>query len=206
MNPQDCPRGQTGRQFQPMSSAANYKALGLPAVLLGNTVAEQIVLSAVATPTPVAGGTVQTFLPLIVSIPSGGVLEQQEWSASASGYIANAAAGASTVTVKLFSGTSAVPANNTLLATSGAVAYAAPATGPYIVSIEKAIYDSVSGKLNGVAEFLVNGTLIARAAFSSTVTGINNNNNPVLNLCLSFTFSVAAAANKVNVQTFEIDF
>jgi hypothetical protein len=202
-------KGRLGEQDKkPMSSTANYKPQtgALPAVLIGNTTAEQIILSASATPLPVLGGTVPTFLPLVVSIPSGSVLEQQEWSGSASGYIAVVAAGASTVTAKLYSGTSATPGSNTLLATSGAVAYAAPSTGPFIISIEKAIYDSVSGKLNGVAEMLINGSLVARAAFSTVVTGINNTNNPVLNLCLSFTFSVANAANKVNVQTFEIDF
>jgi hypothetical protein len=190
-----------------MASNANYKptpGAALPAVLIGNTVAEQIVLSAVATPTPVSGGTVQTFLPLIVSIPSGSILEQQEWSASASGYLTVGAA--LSVTAKLYSGISATPGNNILLATSGAVAVAAAGTSPFIISIEKAIYDSVSGKLAGVAELLINGTLIARAAFATAVTGISNANNPVLSLCLSFTFSVANAANKVNVQTFEIDF
>lgn len=190
-----------------MSSAANYKPTpggSLPAVLIGNTVAEQIVLSAAPTTIAIAGGQQQTFLPLVVSIPSGSILEQQEWSASASGYITVGAA--LSVTAKLYSGISAVPANNALLATSGAVAVAAAGTSPFIVSIEKAIYDSVSGKLSGVAELLVNGTLIARAAFATAVTGISNANNPVLSLCLSFTFSVASAANKVNVQTFEIDF
>lgn len=187
-----------------MSSNANYKALGLPAILLANTVAEQVVLSASPTTIAVAGGTQQVFLPLVVSIPSGGVLEQQEWSGSASGFTTIGAA--MNLTAKLFSGTSATPGNNTLLATSGAVVIAAASSFPFLISIEKAIYDSVSGKLNGVVEMLVGGTLIARGLFSNVITGINNNNNPVLNLCLSFTFSVANAANKVNVQTFEIDF
>ena len=187
-----------------MSSTANYKALGLPAVLLANTTVEQIVLSSVATPLPVAGGTVPTFLPLTLTIPSGSVLEQQEWSGSASGFTTIGAA--MNLTAKLYSGTSATPGSNTLLATSGAVAIAGASSFPFLISIEKAIYDSVSGKLNGVVEMLIGGTLVARALFSTVVTGINNANNPVLNLCVSFTFSVANVANKVNVQTFEIDF
>lgn len=190
-----------------MSSAANYTPTpdaSLPASLIGNVTTEQVVLSASPTIVPVSGGTSSVFLPLVVQIPPGSILEKQRWSGVASGYLT--AAAALSATLKLYSGTSATPGNNSLLATSGAVAIAAAGSSPFIIKIADAIYDSVSGKLAGVASFIVNGTFVAAAALSTTVTGINNNNSPVLSLCLSATFSVANAANLLYVAEFEIAF
>jgi len=198
-----------------MGSTANYKptpGASLPAILLSPaSTAEQIVPSAAPTTIAVAGGTQQTFLPLQVSIPAGSILEQQEWSGSASGYLTVGAA--MNATLKLYA--SAVPqatpvvslaTAGSVIGTSGAVAIAGAGSSPFLISIEKAIYDSVSGKLAGVVEMIVNGTLIARAAFAAALTGVNNANNPVLTLSLSVQFSVANALNAIHVQDFEIDF
>lgn len=184
----------------------------MPVTLLSPvSIAEQIILSAVATPTPVGGGVVQTFLPLQVSIPAGSLLEQQEWSGSASGYLTVGAA--MNATLKLYGSAVAnvtpvisLATAGSAIGSSGAVAIAGAGSSPWLISIEKAIYDSVSGKLAGVVELIVNGTLVARAAFLAALTGVNNANNPVLTFSLSVTFSVANAANKIVVQTFEIDF
>jgi hypothetical protein len=198
-----------------MGSTANYKptpGAALPAILLSPaSTAEQSILSAVATPAPVAGGTVPTFYPLQVSIPAGSILEQQEWSGSASGYVTAGVAG--NLTLKLYASTASaatpvisLATAGSVIGTSGAVAIASAASSPFLISIDKAIYDSVSGKLAGVVEMIVNGTLIARSAFVAALTGVNNSNNPVLTLSLSAQFSVANAANAVHVQDFEIDF
>lgn len=181
-----------------MSSNANYRptpGAALPVLQLITGTAETQILSAVTSPTQ---------LPLAVDIPANSILEQQEWSGNASGYIV-AGAATGTVTAKLYAGKSATIGSNTLLATSGAVAQVS-STAPFIISIEKAIFDTVSGKLSGVAEILLNNTLVARAAFSNIVTGLNKANNPILSLSLTFTFSVAAATTAVSIANFEVAF
>jgi hypothetical protein len=144
-----------------------------------------------------------TSVPLFVTIPANSILDGKPWSGKIAGVIASLGA-AATVTLKLYSGNSATIGNNTALASSGAVNQAT-ATSPFIVSIEDAIYDSTSGKLNGIAEMLVNNTIVARAAFSNVVTGISGSNNPVLTLSLTATISVFNAGNYVQVNVFEVD-
>lgn len=195
-----------------MSSSRNYGPTGapgsalaintpgaagapLPAQLVANTVNEQVVLN----PSFAAALAVA----LSVAIPANSQLEQRPFEVVASGYIA--AGAIATVTAKLYSGNSSTPGNNTLLGSSGAINYAAIGKAPYWVRA-RGIYDSVSGKLTGTIQFFINGTLVAEAAFTNTVAGVNGQNNPVASFSLSFQFSVANAGNLVNVQEFAINF
>lgn len=141
--------------------------------------------------------------PLFVAIPPSSILEGKAWSAKITGILANVGA-AATATFRVFVGNSTTIANNTAIGTTGAVAQAA-STAPFIISIDDAIYDSVSGKLTGAISAIVNNTLVAKAAFSAVVTGISNTNDPVLTLSLAATLSVANAGSYVQINQMEID-
>jgi hypothetical protein len=167
----------------------------LPAQLSANVNTEQVLLN----PSFAAALAVA----LSVNIPSTSQLEQRPFEITASGYIAAGAAG--NVTAKLYSGNSSTVANDTVLGSSGAIAYGAVGKAPFWVKA-RGVYDSVSGKMSGTIQFFINGTLVAEAAWTNTITGVNGQNNPVASFCLSFQFSVANAANLVNVQDFAINF
>jgi hypothetical protein len=92
--------------------------------------------------------------PLLVSIPASALLEQNIFEIHASGYIKCNAS--STLTLKLYSGSSATVGSDTLLKSSGAVS-AFQATVPFYI-IAQLVYDSVSGKLGGTVKFMVNNT------------------------------------------------
>jgi hypothetical protein len=158
----------------------------LPATLTANTVTtEQMVLN-----------PAQPTLPLLVQIPSGTELEQRKFIVQATGFIKTA--GTANVTLKLYSGTSATPGSNMLLASSGAVAQNS-ASAPYWIE-GNFVFDSVSGKLTGTVGFSINNTLVASVAVSNVVTGINYKNNPVASFGVSGTFSAGFVGNALVVQ------
>jgi hypothetical protein len=171
-------------------------AVPLPATLFGNTVNEQMVLNPATT-------TVANPAALVVQIPSSSILEQLPFEITVSGYVVIGAAG--NLTLNLYAGNSAVVANNTLLKSSGALAAAAAGSFPYWIKA-KAIFDSVSGKLGGTAQFFLGGNLVAESAFSTVITGVNDKNNPVFSFSTSATFSVANATNELVVKDFSVDF
>jgi hypothetical protein len=139
--------------------------------------------------------------PLVLNIPPGGPLEQRRFELYASGYIFTGTS--STVTIKLYSGTSATVGSDTLLGSSGAItAFAGKA--PWYASANL-IYDSVSGKLQGSIKFLVNNTLVSEVAVSNVVTGISNTNNPVASFVISVTFGTAGT-QVFQVQEFAVNF
>ena len=182
-----------------MSSRAQYTpspGSSIPAQqAITGTAETQILNQILSTPTvPV---------PLFVAIPPTSFLSGKAWSARISGVIANLGA-AATATIRVFVGKSSVIANNTAIGTTGAVAQAA-STAPFTIALEDCVYDPTSGKLVGTMRALVNNTIVATAAFSTVVTGINNNNDPVLALSLAATLSVANAGNFVSLTEFEID-
>jgi hypothetical protein len=161
----------------------------LPALQTFNTTTETVVVN----PT-------NTTLALTVSIEPNTNLEQVPFDLNISGYITTGAS--MTVTAKLYSGTSTTVASDTLLGSSGAITQNS-SSAPFAISA-KLIFDSVSGKLTGTVKFLLNNTLVAEAAISNVITGIKNSNTPVASFLASFTFSVANAANVVNVQKFSV--
>lgn len=136
---------------------------------------------------------------LVLNIPSGGPNEQRPFDILASGYISTGTS--STVTVKLYSGTSTTVGSDTLLGSSGAITAFSGKCPWYLRAT--LVYDSVSGKLQGSIKFMVNNTLVAETAISNVPTGLNNNTgNPVASFVLSVTFGTANAANQINVQDF----
>jgi hypothetical protein len=171
-------------------------AVPLPATLFGNTVNEQMVLNPATT-------TVANPAALVVQIPSSSIMEQLPFEITVSGYVVIGAAG--NLTLNLYAGNSAVVANNTLLKSSGALAAAAAGSFPYWIKA-KAIFDSVSGKLGGTAQFFFGGNLVAESAFSTVITGVNDKNNPVFSFSTSAIFSVANATNELVVKDFSVDF
>lgn len=159
----------------------------LPTQLVGNTTAEQVI------PNPVV-----PTIALTSALEPNTNIEQVPFDLNASGYITTGAS--MTVTLKLYSGTSLTVGSDTLLLTSGAQTQNS-ATAPFWVA-GKFVYDSVSGKLTGKIEFLINNTLVAAAVVSTVITTAKNTNNPVVAFALSATFSVANAANLLNLQNF----
>jgi hypothetical protein len=184
--------GGTPIAINTVAAAAQTSGAPLPAQLVGNTTSEQVVLN------PAIPGQA-----LVLQIPSDSALEQKPFEISASGYIKTAAS--MTVTAKLYVGSSATVGSETDVLASSSTVTQNSATAPFWIHA-KLIYDSVSGKLTGVADFLINNTVVASAAVSNVVTGISNQNNPVLSFVISFTFSVAEATNLVNVADFGINF
>ncbi len=179
--------------------AANTQAVGaafLPALqIISTSATDTIILN------PALNSATQA---LVVNIPPGGPLEQRRFKVLASGYVSTGAS--STCTVKLWSGTSTTTSSDTVLASTGAMT---AVSGKYPFSLEAdLIYDSVSGKLDGVQNALANGgTIISNAALAGSPPlslSINNANNPVLSFVLSAAFGTSNGANKINVQEFGI--
>jgi len=139
-------------------------------------------------------------IPLLCAIEPNANLEQIPFELNWSGYIKTAAS--MTVTLKLYQGTSLTPGSNSLMLTSGAITQNS-ATAPFF-AYGKFVYDSVSGKLMGTVEYLINNTIVAKAAVSTVITTVNNVNNPVVVFCVSVTFSVANAANAINTQNLSV--
>jgi hypothetical protein len=112
---------------------------------------------------------------------------------------------ATNVVGKLGVGTSTTDATNTALGSSSATAVGTTSAN-WKVHCEL-LYDSVSGKLTGTIEWLINNVLTAKAALANVVTGIKDTNNPVANFVLSFSSSAAAggaAATTVVVKKFSV--
>jgi hypothetical protein len=120
----------------------------------------------------------------------------------ASGYVTTA--NASNIVGKLAAGTSTTDATNTALGSSSASAVGTT-TAPWKVHCEL-LYDSVSGKLTGTVEWLVNNILTVKAAIATIITGVKDANSPVANFVLSFSSSAAAggAATTVVVKKFSV--
>lgn len=196
---------QSTRLYSPVTApgAAGALAMNTSGAIAGVLPATTSLTSS-TTETVVANPSVPT-APLLVQVPAGSVLEQEAFEIVATGYINNQTS--STVTVKLYSGTSLTPGNNTQLATSGAVS-AFSGKGNWEMRCTDCIYDSQSGKLNGRFRFLVNGNFVAEANFSNTVTGINNNpstGGAVISLCLSVTFGTGGTPQVFVVKDFGIN-
>lgn len=183
----------------PAANSANQPALNIQAAIAAQLPA-QLVLTAVAeTVVPSPNAATQA---LIIQLNPDTANEQAILVLAASGYVKTTAAG--TITIKLYSGTSLTVGSDTLLGSSGAITQNS-ATAPFML-IAHLVYDSVSGKLQGSIRFVVNNTLVAEAAVSTVVTGINNANNPVASFLLSVTSSGAAGGTPttVNVAKFSV--
>ena len=165
--------------------------------------AKQVI--AVTTETVIADPGILTNA-LILSIPPGGPCEQRPFEVAASGYLTTAQT--STALLKLYLGSSLTAASNTALGATLANTVTGAITVPWFLSA-RLIYDSVSGKLDGIFQAIMNGVLVVPVKITSSpiapTVAINNANNPVLNFVLSVTFGTATAANTINVQEFAVN-
>lgn len=162
----------------------------VPASVVGNVTTEQVVPNA-AVPS----------IALIAALSNETNLEQVPIKISASG-IAAVSVDTTTLTIKLYEGTSLTVGSDTLLKTSGAITPTATKFNWWIEGTGQ--FDSVSGLFQGTVKFVIDNQLVAEAVFTNVPTGISNANNPVLNFVLSATFSAANAANLFQVQQFTI--
>ena len=147
-------------------------------------------------------------VPLQVNIPQNSPLEGKPFLLVGSGVLNFGTS--STATLKVYSGTSLTPGSNTQLATSGAITGFAGKV-PFNFEL-KLQFDSISGKLNGSFKFMVNNTLVAEAALSNVVTGLNNNPSivsappvSVASFCLSLTCGTGGT-QVIVVDEFAINF
>lgn len=157
----------------------------VPATLVAATTTEVPVLN----PTDSTGLT-----PLLVIIPSGSLLEKRVFDILISGSLVTTAT--STATIKLYAvpaatiiaKTAATLANSTAIGTTGAIAQNTTSS-PFVIRARNCIYDTASGKLNGVMEALVNDTVVAAAAFTTVITSVNGQSDPVVGFLISLTMS-----------------
>jgi len=184
------------RPYAPTSQAASVAgqtALNVQASTVPGPLPATLVLTA-TTETVIPSAAVST-LPLQVVLPPDKNLEQKGFDLYFSGDAKTTANG--TLTFKVYSGTSLTVGNDTLLATSGTITQNS-ADAPWEAHLHL-IYSTVSGKLTGWFEFLVNNTIVARTALSNVVTGISNANNPVATFLLSVTSSGAASGTATTI-------
>lgn len=153
----------------------------------------------VNTETQIVNGS-NSALPLSASLEPNTTQEQIPFDVNVSGYLTTGTT--TNVTLKVFSGVSTTIGSNTSIATSGAIAQNS-ASAPFFMRL-KAIYDTVSGKLGGIFEGVINNTLFGPTALSAVITGISNSTNPVIALSLTVTFSAANAGNKINIADFSL--
>jgi hypothetical protein len=140
---------------------------------------------------------------LSIAFPPGTNNEQTLVDVVASGYIKTTAAG--TIALGLYADAlTTVTAGNLLHKTATAVTQST-ATAPFFIHAQL-LYDSVSGKLTGKTDGMINNTIDPVLANSNVPTGISNNGNPVFNLSLSITSSGGAAGTPttINVQRFSV--
>jgi hypothetical protein len=165
-----------------------------------------------ATVTGAVAGTTETVVtnPGITSSPATALiaalqnttnLEQIPFNIVASGRCTVQAL-TTTLTVKLYSGTSTTVGSDTLLKTSGAITSTNLSFNWFLNA--DAIYDSVSGLLSGKITMLIDNQIVAQSAFANQPTGINNANNPVCSFVMSCTFSAANNANLFSVASFSV--
>lgn len=151
---------------------------------------------------PIINPTISTntLQPAILSVPGTGRLEQRKFQILASGF-ANCAADC-TLTINIYGGISAVAANNTLLASSGAVALTLAGVGkPWWVILDL-IFDSVAGNLCGTRTAQVGQTPVAAAAIPNQLTALNAATEPVFQLTAFAQFSVANVASYCTLADF----
>ena len=134
-------------------------------------------------------------IPLICQLSPYEGNEATSFDLWASGYLTTT--NASNITGTLQSGTSLTPGSNTTLGASSAVPVATTSC-PWRVHAEL-LYDSVSGKLTGTFEWLINNVLTPKAVLAAVVTGVKDSGNPVANFVLNFLSSAGAGGTPTTV-------
>lgn len=160
--------------------------------------------------------TSNPLVPVTVAAPGKLILEAKRFTVRAEGYLTtNGAytAKASLVAGLTIPGTPFTIGNWTLLG-AGTARAVGTTTCPWWIEANL-ICDSISGKLHGVFNQLVNNLYDATAAVANVVTGINGTNlpvgsvqpaDPIVYFGVALTFGTADALNVGNLTNFEIAF
>lgn len=155
-------------------------------------------------------------VPATVAAPGKLVLEQKRFTVRAEGNVITGTTTNVTATLAaglVIPGTPLTLGNWTTLGASTARAVNT-ASAPWWIEANL-IFDSTSGKLQGVFSDMINNLYDAFAALSNVVTGINGTNatvgstapaDPVLYFAIALTFSAANAGNIGNLGNFELGF
>jgi hypothetical protein len=133
---------------------------------------------------------------VILTAPSGGVLDQKKFVVRASGYATTA--GNFTVLIGLYAGivVPTIAAPGTLIAVSTARAQNT-ISAPWMIEAEL-IMDSVSGRMHGTQKAVVNNLFDAEAAIAAAITGITPGQGgaePALYFAAAITFGTGNVGN-----------
>jgi hypothetical protein len=144
-----------------------------------------------------------TTLALSVAIPPNTANEQTVIDLYVSGYITTTASG--TIALGLYADAGATVTSGNLLHKTASAVTQNSSSAPFSIHA-KLQYDSVSGKLTGVAGGNINNVIDPEIALTNVITGIKNTNDPVVSFSLSITSSGAltSALTTINVQKFSV--
>lgn len=110
-----------------------------------------------------------------------------------------------TVQFSLVAGTDPVFGNNTLIAQTPAVAHTAAGVGaPYWLDYN-IIVDTITGKMLGTQSSFINNTIQAASVLTASLTGLSAKTEPVVNLSMFVTFSVANAGSYATLDDFGLE-
>lgn len=175
------------------ASSASQTALNQQAALAALTPA---ILTLISSTEAVVPHPENTSIAFTCPLPGNKGLEQIPWDLTASGVITTKTT--TNITAKLAVGTSLTTGSNTVIAATSTVAQNST-SAPFSIKAEL-IYDSVSGKLHGTCEFLINNSWTAKAALSGVVTGLTDSGNPVVTFVLHFISSGATSGNPTTIS------
>lgn len=138
--------------------------------------------------------------PVVVGLPANARVDGHSFAVNIRGKATGGTA--ATLQFKLYKGTSAVVANDALVATFAASGALIPVAGGNFDLTAQLIWDSVSQTLNGIVWGHTNGTITTYGAITP-VTGITD--PTTLQFVAVATFGAAVATNTVTVTEFTID-
>lgn len=170
-------------------------ATSLPARVNANSVAAQVFPRADS-----------LLLPVVLTAPGSGVLDQKKFVVRASGFCTTA--GAYTVLITLYAGivVPTIAAPGTLIAVSTARAVGTTSCPWWIES--ELQFDSVSGKLQGVQSAMVNLLYDAKAANAAAIAAVAGgvgSAEPALYFAVAITFNTGNILNIGGLQDFVLD-
>jgi hypothetical protein len=142
--------------------------------------------------------------PALLSVPGGPYrMEAKRFRVRMSGAVTGAAAGV-TANPFIAVGSSLTPGSNVVIAQPGTAGAIGAASCPYWLEADL-IFDSLSGKLQGYFNGMVNNVAITNAALATVVTGLTSKNDPVFQLVCGVTFSTASTANVASLSEFVLE-
>lgn len=154
---------------------------------------------------------------VVLPVPGSGRYEGRYFCVTASGWL-TLGGSSPNAAVTFYSGTSTTPGSDAIMKTSGAQSLSTGASYPWMGTMELE-GDSQSGVIQGIAEFIIGNSLVARAALAGTFpTGLTFSNppnptpsaanvasEPVFSICVGITFGVANAANVAQLTQFVLE-